>query len=228
MARPTIILFDIDGTLVLTGGAGRRAMERACGVLLGDPRACAAFTMAGMTDRAIVRRACQAAGKADHPELLDQMIDAYLAVLPDELARSTAFRILAGGHSLITKLSTYRHIAVGLGTGNVRRGAAHKLGHAGLWSATTFGGFGCDAEDRGTLIRRGAERGAAQLGMPLADCRVIVVGDTLFDIQAAASNQFLCVAVATGGATAVDLTTGGADYVATSLEDPGILEFLLL
>ncbi|MBI5610678.1 MAG: haloacid dehalogenase-like hydrolase [Deltaproteobacteria bacterium] len=227
MVKPTVILFDIDGTLLLSGGAGRRAMERACGEILGMPDACASFSMAGMTDRAIVRRACQAAGRPDHPALLDQLLEAYLCALPEELARSTRFRILAGGHRLIAALREHGHVAVGLGTGNVRRGAAHKLGHAGLWNVTHFGGFGCDAEDRGELIRIGAERGARSLGRPLGECRVVVVGDTLFDVRAAAVNGFVSLAIATGATSREELSAGGADWAVGSLEEPGILEFLL-
>ncbi len=227
MAQPTVILFDVDGTLLLSGGAGRRAMERACGEILGMPEACSGFSMAGMTDRAIVRRACLTAGRPDRPELLDQLLESYLLALPDELAKSTRFRILAGGHQLIAALRKHDHVAVGLGTGNVRRGAALKLGHAGLWNETHFGGFGCDAEDRGELIRIGAERGARALGRPLAECRVVVVGDTLFDIRAAAVNGFVSLAVATGSATREELAAAGADLAVTSMEDPGILAFLL-
>ena len=87
---------------------------------------------------------------------------------------------------------------MGLGTGNIREGARVKLSRVGLFERFSFGGFGCDHEDRAALIRRGAERGAEQLGLPLSECRVVVIGDTPKDVAAALACGGECVGVGTG------------------------------
>jgi phosphoglycolate phosphatase-like HAD superfamily hydrolase len=153
---------------------------------------------------------------------IDRLLDAYLGVLEAELAHATGYRVLPGVHALLESLEKRPNIAVGLGTGNVRRGAYAKLARGSLGSAFSFGGFGCDAEDRTELLRAGAVRGAEALGAPLSECEVVVIGDTPKDVAAAKGIGARCVAVATGGFTRDALVQCGADHAFDTLEDPGV------
>jgi phosphoglycolate phosphatase len=230
---PTILLFDIDGTLILTGGAGRKAMEAAFSSMHGAGGAAVLdFSFGGMTDQAIVRTGLRALGH-DAPDgaHVDRILDAYLLRLEEEVARSDAYRVLPGVvavldwlHSLTERAAS---MAVGLGTGNVKRGAYAKLTRGSLQGRFPFGGFGCDAEDRGELLRMGATRGAAQLGVPLSSCRVVVIGDTPKDVAAARSIGAECVGVGTGGFDPAALLTRGANAAFATLEDDGVREALL-
>ena len=101
-------------------------------------------------------------------------------------------------------------VAVGLGTGNIREGARIKLERVGIYDRFAFGGFGCDAEDRTELIRRGAKRGADRLGANRDRCRVVVIGDTPKDVAAAQAIGAECVGVGTGSFSAEQLLAAGA------------------
>ncbi|HSO32352.1 MAG TPA: HAD hydrolase-like protein, partial [Labilithrix sp.] len=117
-------------------------------------------------------------------------------------------------------------IALGLGTGNVKRGAYAKLARGALDAPFAFGGFGCDAEDRTELLRVGAGRGAAALGVPLADCRVVVIGDTPKDVAAARGIGAECIGVGTGGFAPAALRDLGAQNAFATLEEDGVREAL--
>src|SRR5687767_5274768 len=95
------------------------------------------------------------------------------------------YRVHAGIRESLDHLAGLTEVALGLGTGNIREGARLKLERVDIYSPFAFGGFGCDHEDRVQLIRRGAERGAQKLGLPMSECRVVVIGDTPKDVAAA-------------------------------------------
>jgi len=214
--RPTVLLFDIDGTLLDTGGAGRRSMDRAFDRLHGRRDACAQIAFGGMTDRAIGRAGLQAIGAEPTMEAIEAVIAAYLEALADELVRSTRARV-HDGIAAALDASARAGCAMGLGTGNVHAGARLKLGRVGLADRFSFGGFGSDHEIRSELLRIGAERGAALLGAPIAECRVVVIGDTPKDSLAAHAIGAECVAVATGSFELQQLTEHGARWVFPSL-----------
>ncbi len=214
--RPTVVLFDIDGTLLETGGAGRAAMQAAFAELCGRPDACADFSFGGMTDRAIARQGLGVAGESPDEARLDALVAAYLRHLPDALPRH-AHRVLPGVPTLLAQLAAREDVALGLGTGNVREGAFAKLRHAAIDAPFRFGGFGCDAEDRAALLRAGAERGAAVAGRPRAACRVVVIGDTPRDVAAARAIDAEIVAVATGSYDLEALRATGAERVVADL-----------
>lgn len=225
--RPTILLFDIDGTLIDAGGAGRRAIERAFLARYGRPNACAGFSLGGMTDRAIVRTALAAVGQAQDAEVIDAVLGVYLEMLSLEMAGSFACRIHAGIEDVLQAVTARAGCAVGLGTGNVREGARMKLAKVGLHERFSFGGFGCDHEDRGELLRIGAARGARALGVPLSDCRVVVIGDTPKDVAAAQAIGAESVAVATGAFSVAALTAAGATIAFADLTHAAALGVLL-
>jgi phosphoglycolate phosphatase-like HAD superfamily hydrolase len=110
-------------------------------------------------------------------------------------------------------------VALGLGTGNMREGARIKLGHAGIYHRFSFGGFGDDSIDRPAILAAGARRGAAQLGLLLPDCRVVVVGDTPKDIAAAQAIGADCVAVATGMHSVAELEAHRPTLACQNLND---------
>jgi phosphoglycolate phosphatase-like HAD superfamily hydrolase len=224
--RPVVVLFDIDGTLISTGGAGRRAMEAAFTALGLGPIEAIGFGFGGMTDRAILRRAIRgtALGQALAPGHLEDRIDAgvahYLDALEHEVPRSPGFKVFEGVVEALEALEASTGeapLAVGLGTGNVRRGAESKLRRAGLWHRFAFGGFGCDDESRPALIEAGIRRGAQQLGVDRGAVAALVIGDTPADIEAARACDAGVVAVATGAFERRILEEHGADVVCDSL-----------
>lgn len=223
----TVLLFDVDGTLVTTGGAGRRALVRA--LAQWDASGGASFSFAGLTDRLIIRRSLVQAGLDVSEALIDRVIVAYLDVLADEVAATPApdYRLLPGMLEALDALASAEHVAVGLGTGNVERGARIKLGRVGVAERFTFGGFGCDAEDRAELLRIGAERGAAQLGLARSACRVVVIGDTPLDIKAAHAIGAEAFALAAGGTSLEELAAHQPEHLYASLAAPGARGALL-
>lgn len=229
---PTVLLFDIDGTLILTGGAGRRAMTAAFDDVHRNGEACAHFSFAGMTDRAIVReglrvvRAANGGGTPGEADI-DAVLEAYLQRLADEVARTENYRVLPGVESLLESLRGEPGLAIGLGTGNVRRGAMTKLARGSLDVHFAFGGFGCDAEDRAELLRAGAVRGAAALGVSLHECRVVIIGDTPKDVAAALAIEAVCIGVGTGGFAPEELVELGAKSAFATLAETGVREALL-
>jgi phosphoglycolate phosphatase len=227
---PTVLLFDIDGTLITTGGIGRRAIERAFHARFGSSDALA-FSFGGMTDRAIVRDALAVVD----PELrgreldaeIDRVIALYLDALSEETRAAPALRVHRGIRQAIDRARGRTRCAIGLGTGNVRRGAELKLTPVGLYDLFSFGGFGCDHIDRAEILRIGARRGAEQLGLPPAECRVVVIGDTPKDVRAAQAIGAECIAVATGGISRHELAAANPDHVFSHLAEEGALDALL-
>lgn len=227
MITPTILLFDIDGTLITTGGAARRALEVAMAERVGVETFRAGFSFGGMTDRAIFRGCLRQAGEPATEDAIDETIAAYLARLDAVLETAPDYRVHDGVRAILEAVSGRDDVAVGLGTGNVERGARTKLDRVGLNPYFDFGGFGCDAEARPELILRGAQRGATALGRPVDACRVVIIGDTIRDIHAAHANGFECVAVSTGGDDHATLQDAGPEHCFASLADHGALRAIL-
>ncbi len=224
--RPTVLLWDIDGTLITTGGAGRRAIERAFGESFGRPDAFRHVSFAGMTDRAIVRAGFAAIGRECDDRDIDEALAHYVRVLEEEVARADGYALHRGIERALDETAS-RSFAIGLGTGNIREGARLKLTRVGIFARFRFGGFGCDHEDRAELIRIGAKRGAEALGAPLEECRVVVIGDTPKDIAAAKAIGAECLAVGTGSFGAAELAAAGATWAVPDLAVEGALDPLL-
>jgi phosphoglycolate phosphatase-like HAD superfamily hydrolase len=223
--RPTVLLFDIDGTLMDSGGAGRRSIERAFARRHGRPDACAAIRFGGMTDRAIARAGLAAIGLDPTPEAIDDLLAAYLAALAETLPTSTA--LVYPGVEAALDAAAAAGAAVGLGTGNLHDGARLKLSRVGLFERFSFGGFGSDHEHRATLLAVGARRGGAALGAPVEEVRVVVIGDTPKDVAAALEIGAECLAVATGTFSAEELAASGPTHVFRDLAEEGALRALL-
>ncbi len=228
VTRPTVLLWDIDGTLVTTGGVGRRAVERAFERQHGRADACALIRFDGMTDRSITRLGLEAVGVEPTEAAIDGILAAYLQELREQLSLSTpdSYRVHAGVETAL-QATRQRGMAQGLGTGNIVEGARLKLEHVGLYHHFEFGGFGSDHELRVELIRLGAERGAQQLGHTRAACRIVIIGDTPKDVDAARGIGAESLGVGTGSFSAEQLREHGATYAFADLSEPGALAALL-
>lgn len=224
--RPTVLLFDVDGTLIDATGVGRRALTRTFAARYGTSIAFEGIRFHGMTDPAIVRAALTAMGMPADAATIDAILVEYLGHLADEVARADRLRAHAGVVATLDAVAGWSDCALGLGTGNIRAGARMKLDRIGLSERFAFGGFGCDHEDRPTLLHIGAARGAARLGTSLDACRVVVIGDTPLDIAAAGAIGAECVAVGTSGIDVPTLAAAGATHAFADLTAPGVLDAL--
>ena len=227
--RATVLLFDVDGTLISTGGAGRRALERAFAQAHGRQDAIENVRLDGMTDHAIVRQALARIGAEFSTAALEDVLAAYLIFLADEVGKvpDEKYVVHRGTREALRAALATPNLALGLGTGNIKEGARIKLERAGLHSHFSFGGYGSDAESRPELIRRGAERGAALLNQPLEECRVVIIGDTPKDIDAARTIGAECLAVGTGSFAVAALKAAGAHHAFDHLGAEGALTALL-
>lgn len=181
-----------------------------------------------MTDRSITRLGLEAIGVSPTEQAIDQLLDIYLGELEAELKLSTPeqYRVHVGVPEALAAASA-RGLALGLGTGNLEQGARLKLEHVGLYRHFSFGGFGSDHELRVELIRVGAERGARQLGQRVSACRVVVIGDTPKDVDAARGIGAESIGVGTASFSAQQLLEHGATYAFDDLTAAGALAALL-
>jgi phosphoglycolate phosphatase len=224
--RPQAILFDVDGLLITTGGAGTRSWRWAFNELYGIPADIGEFTEAGMTDPVVGRLTfTRVIGHEPSPAELAKVISHYLMRLPEEVASSSGYQVLAGVDELLPRLSKAGFL-LGITTGAVEAAAHIKLARAGLNRFFSFGGYGSDSADRGELTRKAIDRAGKILGSTLESQRVLVVGDTPSDIAAAHAAGAIGVGVASGHSSEEELRNAGADYVLGSLleELPGVAE----
>jgi phosphoglycolate phosphatase len=215
----TIVLWDIDNTLLYTGGAGSLAMARAFEELYGVPDAFGRVEFSGRTDTAIFFDAARAHGLPEavlSPEMA-RFRDAYVRRLVPALAEVKGGRLMPGVRDLLDALSDHSDVRMGLGTGNFRRGGELKLKHYGIneYFPGTLGGFGEDSESRDAVIAAGIDR----MTNGSRPARVVVIGDTPHDVTAAHANGAFALAVATGRNDADELAACGADVVLLDLSD---------
>jgi len=182
-----------------------------------------------MTDRAIVRAALSGIGRNAEESEIDAVLIRYVEILAKEVAGvdSGKYRIHRGIEPALAAAAALPHVALGLGTGNIREGARVKLNRVGIYERFAFGGFGCDHEDRTELLRVGARRGAERLGAFVQNCRVVIVGDTPKDVAAATKLGAQSLGVATGRFSTGDLKAAGATFAFADLSEPGALDALL-
>lgn len=217
-----LYLFDIDGTLLLSGGAGMRALDRAFHARFGLAGAMDSIQPGGKTDAIILEEMFAARlGRAPTAAEMDEIIALYLPLLQVEMTDAPGFRLMPSVVETLDYLDGLgAAVTVGLATGNVREAARIKLERAGLWPRFAVGGFGCDHRDRARLVARAIERACAHTGVDaLAPEQVVVVGDTPFDVQAARACGARAVAVATGTATRADLLACGPDILLETLAE---------
>jgi phosphoglycolate phosphatase-like HAD superfamily hydrolase len=220
MKPPLLILFDVDGTLIRTDGAGVRALNQGFLDIMGWENALGNFSPAGMTDMAIAHRAARwFRGSELTPEEMQQVFERYLEILPRELAQSSGYRVLPGIQRFLEKYSLRGDILIGLGTGNLEKGAAIKLEHGGISDFFRFGGYGSDALDRTEVLAMGIKRGAALSGLDILLERVVVIGDTPLDVEAGKQLGARTVAVATGPYRVSELKSFQPDLVLAHFDE---------
>ncbi|HET6837911.1 MAG TPA: HAD family hydrolase [Gemmatimonadales bacterium] len=204
-----LVLFDIDGTILLTSGAGRRAMFAAISeeVDLDGPSSRIRFD--GKTDPQIVAELLAAAGNraAPSPQRISAICRRYVELLSEELARpTTRTTVMPGVPALLDRLEAQGGIVLGLLTGNVAGGASLKLQSAGIDPARfRVGAFGSDSPHRPELPPIAVERATRYFGRGLSGNEVVIIGDTPADIACGECISARAVAVATGGYTVSDL-----------------------
>jgi phosphoglycolate phosphatase len=231
-ARPIqVVLWDIDGTLVSAGGAGRRAFELAVADFVGPfDGALRDMRLDGMTDRLIVREALTLLGKPHTDALCDDLLGRYVQHLRGEI-HGPGFRVLPAAAETLALLRDAGR-PFGLCTGNVLEGARVKLSHAGLdhffeWGERAIAGFAADGEAREDVVAAALRRASARLGRPIAAGEALIVGDTPRDVAAGHLHGCPVLAVATGRFGVEELRATGAEWTVTSLAAPEARAILL-
>jgi phosphoglycolate phosphatase len=220
MTERVAILFDIDGTLITSGGAGAASWRIAFDELYGVPADIGQYTDAGMTDPEVGRRTFEnVIGREPSTRELARLLGRRNAVLPRTVAESEGYRVLPGVKELLPRLCEDGYL-LGLTTGGVETAAHIKLERAHLNRYFHFGGYGSDSTDRGELTRCAIARAARILGCRLTREEVLDVGDTPHDIDAARAAGAVSVGVATGHYSVAQLAEAGAEHVLPNLEAP--------
>lgn len=228
--KQALILFDIDGTLLLSGRAGLRAMTRAFEQTFAITNAFAGESFGGRTDSFLVSKALQAAGLPDTPEQHERFRGSYIPLLAEEIQHpGTGHKgLMPGARELLAALDEHDHVHLALLTGNYREAAEIKLQHFELWDFFEWGAFSDDAADRNALVPIARSRAETYDIPPEAIERVTVVGDTPHDIECARVAGARSIAVATGGFTVDQLREFGADEVLPDLSDTDAVLALLV
>jgi phosphoglycolate phosphatase len=227
MSRP-LLLFDIDGTLLEAGSAGRAAFDAAAKRLFGDHFHFDGIQFGGHLDPLIFAEAARRHRLDDHRTHHDRFRDTYFTELEARLNRDTGGdgspRAMPGVLELLTLLRAADTVTVGLLTGNYGHSARLKLRAVGIepdWFTITA--FGDDAPSRPDLVALAMDRHARDCGGACAPERVVVIGDTPRDVACAKAHGCVAFAVATGSFDAEALQSAGADHVVETLEDPSPL-----
>jgi phosphoglycolate phosphatase-like HAD superfamily hydrolase len=206
------VLWDIDGTLLVTGGAGAVAWQRAFEEQWGVEANIEEHTQAGMTDpeiAGIIFR--EVIGREGTDQERAAAIAGYLAHLEAAVEESSGYRIMAGIEEALPRLAE-QGVLQGIVTGNIEAAAQIKLARGNLNRYFQFGGYGSDSSDRTEVTRKALERGAAVLGSPLDPSQAISVGDTPRDITAGHAAGIRVVGVATGAYSVDQQREAGADW----------------
>jgi len=217
--QKTLILWDIDGTLLHSGGAGMKALEAALQGVFGVAGSLAGIDFAGRTDPWIIRQIFGRFGIEHTPETFSRYVDGYISLLPGVLGQSRA-RVLPGVAEILGQAAVHPGVVQGLLTGNLRRGAEAKLGFHGLWDYFPIGAFADDSEVRNELGPHALQRARGHWGLDFPAERVWIVGDTPHDIACARAFGARALAVATGSSTVPELAAHNPDAVLGTLSDP--------
>ena len=229
--RNRLILFDVDGTLIDAGGAGRAAMGHAFREVFRVDGVAPAGSVAyaGRTDPVILEATAAVLGidSERFRSRREELIRVFVRALEDEMRRpDPRRRVLTGVLPLLETLAAMEHVHLGLVTGNLEAGARAKLEPFGLNRFFPAGGFGSDDPDRRRIARIARERLSERTGIAFAAPDVTVVGDTQHDIDCARANGFRAVAVDSGWVGREALERARPDALLDGLAAPGVLEAL--
>src|SRR6476661_5453498 len=218
--RAKAVLFDIDGTLIETGGAGARSWSWAFERLHGVPADIASSSSAGMTDPDVASRTFEAVlGRAPSDHELARLFAWYVYRLQHEIAISEGYRILSGVVETLGRLMD-RGVVLGIVSGGLEGSARIKLEPGHLNRYFPVGAFGTDSRDRHEITRVAIARVSTMHGRDIEPSDVMVVGDTPLDVDAAHAVGAISLAVASGSYSVDELRRSGADFVLASLEEP--------
>jgi len=221
-----LFLFDIDGTLIASGGAGEYSMRKAVRDMFGVEDGLKGVEIAGRTDHLITRNVFKKFGVEWTPERAADFLDLYLGHLTVELPRKNG-RLLPGIIELLEALKARPNVALALLTGNLRRGARIKLSHYGVWNYFEFGAYADDSADRDKLGPFAQERAKQAHGVDFPPELTFVIGDTPHDITCGQAIGAKTVAVATGGCPREVLARYGPDFLFDDFSRvDGVLEAL--
>ncbi len=213
-----ILLFDIDGTLVRAGGAGRKALNRAGEVLYKRKNVCDELSLAGHTDLYNFRVAHMiGTGKRPTARQLERLHQEYLKHLPyyvKRAIRNGTYVTPPGIKTLLKRLSKEPTVLLGLGTGNMERGARIKLEPSGFNAYFLFGGYGSDAFHRPALLKKAVARARKRAKGRISPKNVFVIGDTPLDVAAGKKAGYNTIGVGTGFARWKDLAASKPDRLA--------------
>jgi phosphoglycolate phosphatase len=213
-----LILWDIDGTILHSTGAGMKALGVALHSVFGVSGSFAGIDFAGRTDPWIIRQILERFGIEDTLENRARYVDGYISALPGILETSEA-RILPGVSDILVRAASHPGVVQGLLTGNLRRGAETKLGFHGLWDYFPIGAFADDSEVRNELGPHALRRARGHWGVDFPSERVWIVGDTPHDIACARAFGARVLAVATGNYRIAELAAHNPDAVLEHLGD---------
>ncbi|MBN1543620.1 HAD hydrolase-like protein [candidate division KSB1 bacterium] len=215
-----LLLFDIDGTLILSGGAGFRAMTQAFADLYGPTDAFDGVELAGRTDTSIFQDALKKYDIPDDDGRLELFKSRYFELLPHEIGKTEGNkRIMPGVEPLLQRLVQLPNVALGLLTGNWEVSGRIKLGHFALAKYFSFGAFADDSAIRADLLPFAVARYEKQTGRCVQPEQVFVVGDTPADILCAKPHGAVSVAVAAAHYSADQLREHQPDYLFDDLQD---------
>lgn len=217
-----LVLFDIDGTLLMSGGGGKRALNKAFMALFGVSEAFEGIPVAGRTDHLIFEDAVARAGVTVTTESRANFYTCYFNFLREEILKPGPRKgIMPGVKELLSRLEANQNIVLGLLTGNFSEAAKIKLTYFHLWHYFICGAYGNDGVQRRELVPVAIKR-ARDLGKDIQSAaQVIIVGDTPLDIECATSTGAVSIAVATGYFSTSELRSHGADHVMPDLQDSG-------
>ena len=213
-----ILLFDIDGTLLSSAGAGKDALEKGMASKFGVKHIVDGLSLSGRTDKAIIHDLLKLHGIEHNDESYQRMMKAYLEHLP-ECLKNVQGKILPGIKQMLDELKSKGDCAVGLLTGNLRAGAKIKLSHFDIFDHFQFGGFGDHHLDRDDVAREALAEIHARIDKDFDRAKVWVLGDTPLDIKCARAIGAKVLAVATGWHTTKELESHRPDLVFEDLTD---------
>jgi phosphoglycolate phosphatase-like HAD superfamily hydrolase len=221
-----VVLFDIDGTLIHTGGAGVKAFAKAFSSEFGVHDGTEKLKFAGRTDVSLVREFFGHNDIAQTPLNFERFFETYLFWLRQIITQCNGgpVRGIPEYYDALTKTS--QPPLIGLLTGNIKAGAEVKLRHYGWWEKFAFGAFADDSEQRDEIAAAALKRGGEILGRSIAGDETLVIGDTPLDIRCGRAIGAKVLAVATGGATLDDLAAHKPDYLVKDLTQASVAETL--
>ena len=223
VTKPVVVLFDIDETLVHTGGSGARSWNAAFEKIYGLPADIGAHSSAGETDPQVGRATFKGVlNREPGEDELDRIYAQYLLHLAEDIKSSEGYLLLPGAEKTLLQLGE-AGVMLGLVSGAMEGAARTKLGPANLNRFFIFGAYGSDSPDRTELTKIAIEK-AARLHAHLTPAQVFVVGDTPHDIDAAKAAGAVSVGVASGHYSKAEMESAGGDHVLGSLEEtfPGL------